>query len=65
MADKAVSDSRHCLVSMLADERIFARFAPLLYTAEGEEIIERLWQETLDEFAFADVRDVLQSMKAQ
>lgn len=34
-----------------------------MYTTNGKATIERLWQETLDEFDFADIRDVLESMK--
>ncbi|KAK9244228.1 hypothetical protein V1506DRAFT_542087 [Lipomyces tetrasporus] len=38
-------------------------FPPLLYTPKGTTTIERLWQETLDEFDFAGVQSVLESMK--
>ncbi|KAK9427363.1 hypothetical protein V1505DRAFT_47182 [Lipomyces doorenjongii] len=38
-------------------------FPPLLYTTLGKDTIERLWRETLDEFSFADIRSVLESMK--
>ncbi|KAJ8103420.1 hypothetical protein POJ06DRAFT_293350 [Lipomyces tetrasporus] len=38
-------------------------FPPLLYTPKGKTTIERLWQETLDEFDFAGVQSVLESMK--
>ncbi|OKL64624.1 hypothetical protein UA08_00308 [Talaromyces atroroseus] len=38
-------------------------FPPLLYTPQGKNTIERLWQETLDEFEFAGARRVLESMK--
>lgn len=39
------------------------RFPPLMYTANGKATIKRLWQGTLDEFDFADMRGVLESMK--
>ncbi|KAF6233983.1 hypothetical protein HO173_007813 [Letharia columbiana] len=38
-------------------------FAGFLYTPEGKEITERLWEETLSEFDFAGVRGILDSMK--
>ncbi|KAE9372499.1 putative short-chain dehydrogenase/reductase family protein [Stipitochalara longipes BDJ] len=38
-------------------------FPPLLYTAQGKDTIERVWQETLDEFGFVDLRSVLEVMK--
>jgi hypothetical protein len=34
-----------------------------MYTTNGKATIEKLWQETLDEFDFADIRGVLESMK--
>ncbi|KAF3766447.1 NAD(P)-binding protein [Cryphonectria parasitica EP155] len=41
-----------------------APFATMLYGPEGEEIRERLWQETVDEFKFANVEEILSIMKA-
>jgi len=38
------------------------RFPPLMYTAQGKDTTERLWKETSDEFDFADVRGILESM---
>lgn len=35
----------------------------MLYTTEGREIIERLWEETMTELEFAKVRQILDSMK--
>jgi hypothetical protein len=34
-----------------------------MYTENGKATIERLWQETLDEFEFAGVSSILASMK--
>jgi len=34
-----------------------------LYTPEGKQIIERLWQETVEELSFADVQGILDSLK--
>ncbi|KAH8807293.1 hypothetical protein F5884DRAFT_856877 [Xylogone sp. PMI_703] len=39
-------------------------FHSLLYTTEGKTVIERLWQETMNEFAFANVRGIIESMKS-
>ena len=47
----------------LANVVSLIRFAAFLYTPEGKEVIERLWQETVKELDFADVRKILQSMK--
>ena len=38
------------------------RYAPFQYTAEGKEVMERLWQETLAEFSFVDVDGILKSL---
>ncbi|KAJ4859919.1 short chain dehydrogenase domain-containing protein [Trichoderma breve] len=35
---------------------------PLLYEPEGEKIAERLWRETLDELAFANVAKIVDSL---
>lgn len=34
-----------------------------MYTTNGKATIDRLWQETLDEFDFAGLLGVLESMK--
>ncbi|CRG91232.1 hypothetical protein PISL3812_08280 [Talaromyces islandicus] len=38
-------------------------FPRLLYTADGKATIDRLWQETLDEFEFAGMSSIIDSMK--
>ncbi|KAH7397774.1 hypothetical protein BKA64DRAFT_753442 [Cadophora sp. MPI-SDFR-AT-0126] len=38
-------------------------FPALLYTPEGKVLIERVWEETLNELDFAGVRHILESMK--
>ncbi|PMD39313.1 putative short-chain dehydrogenase/reductase family protein [Hyaloscypha variabilis F] len=38
-------------------------FPSLMYTAHGKDTIERLWQETLNEFDFVDIRGILEAMK--
>ena len=35
----------------------------MLYTADGRQLIERLWEETMAELDFANVRHVLKSME--
>ncbi|KAB5514898.1 hypothetical protein GE09DRAFT_1231685 [Coniochaeta sp. 2T2.1] len=39
-------------------------FSAILYTPEGNTITHRIWDETLAEFDFADVRGILNYMKA-
>jgi hypothetical protein len=36
-------------------------FANLVYTPEGEKVMDALWEETMAEFDFAGVREMLQS----
>ncbi|KAJ9633402.1 hypothetical protein H2204_007119 [Knufia peltigerae] len=38
-------------------------FVQLMYTPEGKRIIEKLWQETLEELRFANVQGILEDMK--
>ncbi|KAE8441444.1 hypothetical protein EG329_004937 [Mollisiaceae sp. DMI_Dod_QoI] len=38
-------------------------FPAFLYTEQGKDTIERLWQETLDEFSFVNLRGIIESMK--
>lgn len=40
----------------------FYRFNSILYTSEGKELIEKVWQETMGELSFADVRGIVSSM---
>jgi hypothetical protein len=39
--------------------------APLIYKPDGEQLIKRLWKETMDELAFANVEDILQNLSKQ
>ena len=39
------------------------RFPPLLYTDEGKGVMQRLWEETLDELQFADAGGIIKSMQ--
>lgn len=36
--------------------------APIVYTAEGREISERLWKETMAELSFAGVENILKEI---
>lgn len=36
--------------------------APLIYQPEGEKLMKRLWKETMDELAFANVEDILRKL---
>lgn len=38
------------------------RWAPFVYQSKGQEIAERLWQETMDELAFANVSGVIKEL---
>ncbi|KEF57425.1 uncharacterized protein A1O9_05342 [Exophiala aquamarina CBS 119918] len=41
-----------------------APYAPFQYTPEGKVVMERLWEETLNEFNFLDVKGVLKSLSS-
>ncbi|RDW93457.1 putative Short-chain dehydrogenase family protein [Aspergillus mulundensis] len=41
-----------------------APMAPFVYKPEGEKIAKRLWQETMDELAFAGVTDIINSFSS-
>ncbi|KAF2684538.1 putative short-chain dehydrogenase/reductase family protein [Lentithecium fluviatile CBS 122367] len=56
--DAAVVKGAESHGSFLMDWKI-APFHALMYTDEGRETVERLWTETLEEFRFAGVEDVL------
>lgn len=45
----------------MTDPRMF-RFNASLYTPEGKQSIEQLWQETMDELDFAGVRRILETL---
>ncbi|KAI1456432.1 NAD(P)-binding protein [Annulohypoxylon moriforme] len=36
--------------------------APVVYTADGERIRNQLWKETMDEFSFAGVKDIIEDI---
>lgn len=52
-----VSDDPACLTGFsVADD---TSNHTLMYTPEGKQTTERLWEETLEELRFANVRDIL------
>jgi hypothetical protein len=36
-----------------------------MYTAEGKQVMQRLWDETLKELSFAGVGEIVQSMSKE
>jgi hypothetical protein len=44
-------------------ELMMGRFPKLMYTEEGKKCMERLWNETMEELKFANVKDILASIK--
>jgi hypothetical protein len=38
--------------------------SPIVYKAEGREVAKRLYEETLDELAFAGVKDIMSGFAA-
>lgn len=39
------------------------RYPPILYTRDGEDIKERLWQETMEELSFAGAAKIVEEMR--
>ena len=37
----------------------FSSFHAMMYTSEGKRVMDRLWEETLQELEFAGVRDIV------
>lgn len=42
---------------------MFSRFAKLCYAPDGKQVMEQLWQETMQELAFANAKEILMSMR--
>lgn len=36
--------------------------APIVYEIEGERLAQKLWEETMSEFAFAKAADIIHSL---
>ena len=41
------------------------RFASVLYTPEGQKLIDKVWNETLAELSFANVEAIVRGMRSQ
>ena len=39
------------------------RYPPIMYTKEGDELAERLWEETMEELNFAGASGIVQDMQ--
>lgn len=48
---------------MCQSNQLRCRYPSLLYTAEGKEMQERLWQETMEEFNFAGTSAIVSHLK--
>ncbi|KAL1860408.1 hypothetical protein VTK73DRAFT_7354 [Phialemonium thermophilum] len=59
--DAAVLRGKESHGCSFQDWKIFP-FAAFAYTPEGRETTEVLWEETLDEFKFANAREILESL---
>ncbi len=42
-----------------------ARFHAFMYTEEGNKFMDRLWNETIEEFDFPEVHEVLKSLQGE
>ncbi|KAL4911391.1 hypothetical protein BDW74DRAFT_184764 [Aspergillus multicolor] len=60
VVDAAVNHGAKSHGQYIEDGKI-APMAPFVYTTEGGKIAKRLWQETMDELAFAGVADIVNS----
>ncbi|ROW01493.1 hypothetical protein VSDG_02060 [Cytospora chrysosperma] len=58
MTDAIVQRGKETHGKFLAFQEV-ASFAPILYTEEGKDVSDRLWQETMDELSFAKPEDIL------
>jgi len=41
---------------------LYLRLAPIVYESEGERLAQKLWEETMNEFAFAKAADIVHSL---
>ncbi|RFU78069.1 hypothetical protein TARUN_4130 [Trichoderma arundinaceum] len=62
--DAAVKQGAESHGQYLEDGKI-QPMAPIVYEPEGETIAQKLWQETLNELAFAGVVDIVKSLSGQ
>jgi hypothetical protein len=50
--------------NLLSFSFFFSSFPALLYAPERNATIERVWEETLAEFEFADARGIIEAMRS-
>ncbi|KAK7210860.1 hypothetical protein V2G26_018038 [Clonostachys chloroleuca] len=62
ITDAAVRHGSESHGQYLSQQRV-KPMAPLVYTSSGEKVAERLWKETMEEFKFANVQDILAGLK--
>ncbi|KAL4971679.1 hypothetical protein BDW66DRAFT_164919 [Aspergillus desertorum] len=60
LTDAAVNHGEQSHGQYIEDGEIVP-LAPFVYSPEGEKVAKRLWQETIDELAFAGVADIINS----
>ncbi|PYI08564.1 NAD(P)-binding protein [Aspergillus sclerotiicarbonarius CBS 121057] len=61
LTDAAVKHGAEAHGQYIEDGKL-APMAPFVYTPQGEKIAQTLWQETMNELAFARVADILQEL---
>ncbi|KAI1306377.1 NAD(P)-binding protein [Xylaria venustula] len=61
IVDGAVAHGEEVHGQYLVDKQP-AKMAPIVYTAEGRQMAQRLWKETMSELSFAGVEDVIEAL---
>ncbi|KAF2970975.1 hypothetical protein GQX73_g2537 [Xylaria multiplex] len=61
IVDGAVMHGEEAHGQYLEDGKL-TEFAPAVYTAEGKQMAQRLWKETMSELSFAGVEDVIEAL---
>ncbi|KAK3952977.1 hypothetical protein QBC32DRAFT_388935 [Pseudoneurospora amorphoporcata] len=63
ITDAAVNHGEETHGEMMSFQELVP-LAPMIYTEEGRKISKRLWEETLSEFEFAGVREILDRVRS-
>ncbi|KAK7751572.1 hypothetical protein SLS62_006522 [Diatrype stigma] len=63
ITDAAVNHGDETHGQFLSFQEVVGK-APIIYSPEGKKISEQLWKETMAEFAFANVEDILRDVTA-
>ncbi|KAI1277675.1 hypothetical protein F5Y07DRAFT_362560 [Xylaria sp. FL0933] len=61
IVDAAVAHGEEVHGEYLEDGGL-AKMAPIVYTAEGKQMAQRLWKETMSELSFAGVEDIIDAL---